>query len=160
MSLPTTGAARPPTHTPLDVEALMRVALKLENALEAEGADALTPELVEVLAGDLGVPELHVYAAAATLTPIPCDSSAPVRFELCLGGCQAWGAGELLDHLLLRHNERRDAEQPNFGIVAKRCLDKCQAAPVVLVHTPDGTAGLPRATPAQLDESLEQLFEG
>jgi hypothetical protein len=42
--------------------------------------------------------------------------------------------------------------------VVKPCLDKCQAAPVVLVHTPDGTAGLPKATTAQLDESLEHLF--
>jgi NADH:ubiquinone oxidoreductase subunit E len=131
--------------------------MKLEDALEAEGAELLTPQLVEDLAADLGVPELHVYAAAANLTEIGCDASAPIRFELCLGGCQAWGAGELLDHLLLRHAQQRDDER-DFGIVVKPCLDKCQAAPVVLVHTPDGPAGLPKATTAQLDESLEHLF--
>jgi NADH:ubiquinone oxidoreductase subunit E len=159
MSLLKAGPARPATHKPLDPQALTRVAAKLEDALEAEGAELLTPQLVEDLAADLGVPEIHVYAAAATLTEIRCDSSAPIRFELCLGGCQAWGACELLDHLLLKHAERRDDEQPNFGIVAKRCLDKCQSAPVVLVHTPDGSAGLPQATIANLDESLQQLFE-
>ena len=73
--------------------------------------------------------------------------------------CQGWGAAELLDHLLKLHAHRRDDGDPGFGIVAKRCLDKCESAAIVLVHTPDGTAGLPEATNAQLDEALAQLFE-
>jgi NADH:ubiquinone oxidoreductase subunit E len=159
MSLPTAGAPRPPTHEPLSLDTLTRVATKLEDALQAEGEERLTPEVVENVAADLGVPELHVYAAAATLTEIPCDVSAPVRFELCLGGCQAWGACELLDHLLLRHAERRDDDKPNFGIVVKRCLDRCQSAPVVFAHSDAGSAGLPQATTDNLDEAIEQLLD-
>ena len=158
MSQASTGPSRPPTHEPLSLETLSRVASKLEDALEAEGAEQLTPELVELIAGDLGVPETHVYAAAASMTEITCEASGSVRFELCVGGCQAWGAVQLLDHLLLRHAERRTDDQPPFGIVAKRCLDKCQHAPMVFVHTQDGTAALPEASVTQLDEALEALL--
>jgi NADH:ubiquinone oxidoreductase subunit E len=159
MSLPIAGgggAMRPPTHTPLDFKRLMKVAMELEDAFELESADALTPQLVEEIAADIGVSSLYVYAAAATLTEIPCDASDPVRFELCIGGCQAWGASELLVHLLKR---REQADGPAFGIVAKRCLDKCDQAAVVFIHTPDGKAGLSAAKVADLDQALEQLAQ-
>jgi NADH:ubiquinone oxidoreductase subunit E len=73
-------------------------------------------------------------------------------------GCQGWGAIDLLKHLLKRHAQRRGDEQTTFGVVAKRCLDKCEHAPIVLLHTPDGTAGMPAATVAQLDEALAQVL--
>lgn len=161
MSLPTFngGDPRPATHTPIALERLTQLATKLEDALAAEGEDKLTPDLVEIIAGDLGAPEAHVYAAAATLTDIACDSGQPIRFEVCVGGCQSWGAVQILDHLLLRHAERRADELPVFSVVAKRCLDKCAHAPVVLVHTQDGSAGISRATSDKIDEALEQLFD-
>ena len=137
---------------------LMNLAGELEEAFELLPADSLTPAIVEELAADLGAPKTHVYAAAAMMTEIPCDATAPVRFELCIGGCQAWGATELLGHLIKRHAQRDDDDKPLFGIVAKRCLDKCDRAAVVLVHTPDGTAGLSAATVEQLDEALQSTL--
>jgi hypothetical protein len=101
---------------------------------------------------------VHVYAAAALMTEIGCDASDAVRFELCIGGCQAWGAGELLRHLLERHAQGRENDAPRFGIVAKRCLDKCDHAALVLVHTPNGTAALPAASIDALDEALAQVL--
>jgi NADH:ubiquinone oxidoreductase subunit E len=148
---------RPPTHKPIDLQQLITIASELEEALDVAGASALTPEVVEELAADLGASETRIYAAAALMTEIGCDHSAPTRFELCIGGCQGWGAVELLGHLLKRHAQRREGAQVPFGIVAKRCLDKCEHAPMVLLHTPDGTAGLPEATIAQLDEALAQI---
>jgi len=135
----------------------MSVALELEDAFELESADALTPQLVEEIAVEIGVSSIYVYAAAATLTEIPCDASDPVRFELCIGGCQAWGASELLKHLLARHQQ---ADGPSFGIVAKRCLDKCDQGAVVFIHTPDGKAGLSAAKVTDLDQALQQLAHG
>ncbi len=127
--------------------------------MQSADVERLSVEVVEEIAADLGASEVHVWAAAAMLTEIPCDSSAPVRFEVCLGGCQSYGAGELLDHLLKRHAQRRD-EGGAFGVVVKRCLDKCDRGAFVLLHTPHGTASLPEATCDQLDEALTQLDAG
>ncbi len=157
MSLPIAPRSRPQTHTPFDSGRLMAVASELGDALSAAGGERLTPELVEELSADLDATEAQVYAAAALFTDIPCDTSDPIRFELCIGACQSWGAAKLLDHLLKRHAQRRDAGS-QFGIVAKRCLDKCDSATLVLVHTPDGTAALPMATIEALDEALAQVL--
>jgi hypothetical protein len=93
------------------------------------------------------------------MTRIPCDTSDPVRIELCIGGCQNFGAVELLGHLLKRHAERREAGEPRFGIVAQRCLDHCDKAALVLLRTPNGVAGLPRATVADMDAAIAHAFE-
>lgn len=137
----------------------MSVASELGDALGAAGAERLTPEVVEDLSADLDASEAQIYAAAAMFTEIPCDTSDPIRFELCIGACQGWGAAKLLDHLLKRHAERRSSGASRFGIVAKRCLDKCDSAAMVLVHTPDGSAALPMATVEGLDEALAQVLD-
>jgi hypothetical protein len=152
------GAVRPPTHKPIDLQRLVAIAGELEDAIAVANADRLTPEVAEELAADLGASELQIYAAAALMTAIPCDASNPVRFELCIGGCQNFGAGELLEHLLKRHAQRREEDKPLFGIVAKRCLDLCHLAALVVLHTPDGRAGMPLATIAKLDEALALAF--
>lgn len=156
MSLPL--APRPQTHKPYDAGRLMAVASELPDALGAANAERLTPEVVEDLAPDLDATEAQIYAAATLFTDIPCDASNPIRFELCIGNCQGWGAGKLLEHLLQKHADRRSDGARTFGIVTKRCLDKCSSAALVLVHTPDGTAALPMATTDSLDEALQQVF--
>jgi NADH:ubiquinone oxidoreductase subunit E len=137
---------------------LMSVASQLDDELELLGKDALTPEVAEELATEVGASATQVYAAAALMSEIPCDASDPVRFEVCIGSCQQWGATELIDHLLKRHAQRRDQDAPTFGIVAKRCLDKCERAAVVFAHSPDGTASFAQATPDELDEAIETLL--
>ena len=154
------GPTRPPTHTPLDMRRLMSIATQLDDELELLGKTELTPEVVEELAGEIGASAVQIYAAAALMSEIPCDASDPVRFELCIGSCQQWGAAELLAHLLKRHAQRRDDDAPRFGIVAKRCLDKCERAAVVLAHSPDGTASFAQAKPEQLDEAIATLLDG
>lgn len=137
----------------------MSIATQLDDELELTGKSALTPEVAEELAGEVGASAVQVYAAAALMTEIPCDASDPVRFEICIGGCQQWGAAELLGHLLKKHAQRREAgASTNFGIVAKRCLDKCERAAVVLAHSPNGTASFAEAKPEQLDEAIATLL--
>ena len=161
MSLPIVGKkkapTREPTHAALDDGRLIQIATDLDDALADVGASALTPEVVEAIGEELGVRESHVYAAAALMTAHPCDASDPTRVEICVGNCQKWGAIELLDRALDVHGQRRHAGAPGFGVVARSCLDRCEQAAVVLLHTPDGTAGLPAATLAELDEALAQL---
>ena len=150
---------RPPTHKPLDMQRLMRIATELEEAFEMSEHASLSPEAVDELADEIGAPASHVYAAAAMMTELPMDESAPIRFELCAGGCQSWGALPLIDKLSVAHAQRRENGEAGFGIVARRCIDKCAEAPVVLIRTPDGTAGLLKATPEALDEALSQALE-
>ena len=66
-----------------------------------------------------------------------------VRVELCVGGCQKFGAVELLDRVLSVHERRHQKGLPVFGIVTKTCLDRCGLGPIVLFHTPDGNAEVP-----------------
>jgi NADH:ubiquinone oxidoreductase subunit E len=136
----------------------MSVASELDDAFELIDGDKLTPEIVEELASDIGASVVHVYAAAALMTEIECDTSEPLRFELCIGGCQGWGSAELLMHLLKKRAARIDDDAASFGIVVKRCLDHCDKAAMMFVQTPDGRAAIPEASVAKLDEALAQLF--
>ena len=125
---------------------LVNLAVQIEEAFEMAGAETLTPALAAEIAADVGA---HVYAAVALMTEIACDASAPVRFEVCVGGCQQWGAMDLVKHLV-----KRRGDDDGYGIVAKNCLDKCEHAAMVFVQTPDGRAGIPSATTAKLDEAI------
>jgi NADH:ubiquinone oxidoreductase subunit E len=161
MSLPIVGSpktSREPTHQVVDFDRSIRIAGDVEAALAERGAQALTPELVEEIADELGVRASHIYAAMAMMTKVPCAADADVRVELCVGNCQKWGALELLDRVLDVHGQQRaDHGEASFGVVARSCLDRCADAAVVLIHTPDGTAGITAATVAALDEALAQL---
>ncbi len=161
MPLPIAGGGRPPrapTHPPLDLRRLMQLAPEIEEAFSDAGHEYLTPERVEELAADIGASEAQLYAAAVMMTGIPFDEGAPVRFEVCIGGCQSWGAVPVLEKLVQLRARRIEAGQLSFGLVPRRCLDKCDRAAVVMVRTPDGTAGLSEVTPAAVEEAVEQAL--
>lgn len=136
----------------------MTLAPELEEAFEDGGHDKLTPELLEEFAADLGASEAHLYAAAAMMTDLAFDESAETRFEICVGGCQSWGALPVLEQLIKLRSQRVEAGQPAFGLVPRRCLDKCDRAAVVLVKTPEGTAGLSETTPESVAEAVAQAL--
>lgn len=160
MPLPIAGGrpSRAPTHQPLDLRRLMQLAPELEEACEDAEHETLSPELIEELAADLGASETHLCAAAAMMTDIPFDESDATRFEICVGGCQSWGALPVLQKLLTLRAQRREAGQPSFGVVPKRCLDKCDRAAVVIVKTPDGTAGISEATPEMVAAAVTEAL--
>ena len=161
MSLPIAGGGRParaPTHKPLELRRVMQLAPELEEAVEEGGHEVLTPELIEELAADLGASEKHLFAAAAMMTDLKFDESDPVRFEICVGGCQSWGALSVLEKLVQLRAKRIEAGETSFGVVPRRCLDKCDRAAVVIVKTPDGTAGLSEATPEAVEAAVAQAL--
>ncbi len=159
MSLPIAGAPRPPTHEPISMATLMNLARELDEAMNMGGHAVLDACLVDEIAGDLGARPSHLYAAAALMTAIPFDQSEQVRFVVCAGGCQRWGAVDLLDTLVSMRAQRVERGASSFGIVARRCLDTCDQAAVVRAHTPDGDGVLVGATPARLEEAVNMVCD-
>jgi NADH:ubiquinone oxidoreductase subunit E len=162
MSLPIAGGGGgrppvPPTHRPLGLPQLMNVASELEEAFSAEGGGPLNAERMEELAADLGAPLDHVYAAAGMMTMLPFDESDDAQFNVCVGGCQGWGALEVIKRLAALHSQRRDDGKKTFGIIPRRCLDNCERAAVVMIKTPDGMAGIAGATVEGVEDAVTQL---
>lgn len=160
MSLPIAGGpSRPPTppsHQPLDLRRLMKLGVDLEDALEEEGAEVVTPELIDSIADEQGVPATHLWAAAAMTTQLPFATVEKVRFVVCVGGCQGWGALDRLDQLLDIREQRLGGGLAGFDIHAKGCLDQCGKAPSIVVHTPDGTALIQASDEKALAEAVVQ----
>jgi NADH:ubiquinone oxidoreductase subunit E len=142
--------------------ALLAIAGQLDETLDLIGAEdsPLTPEIVQELADDLDTTPVRVYAAAALFSQLAFDTSENVQFEVCMGECQRWGAADVMTHLLGQYEERKDADgEPAFSIVARRCLDLCEQAAMVRVHTPDGVATLVKAGAADIDAALAQVLD-
>lgn len=132
---------------------MMKLGLAVEDAADDE---PITAEALEELALELGVDTSHLYAAAATTTDVAFSRQHDVAFVACGGICQNWGALECLETLVDIRQTRADNGLPLFDIQAKSCLDKCEHAPTVLVHTPDGSALIEQATPDKLREAVAQ----
>jgi NADH:ubiquinone oxidoreductase subunit E len=145
------GPSRPPTHPELDAAKLMRLGVALEDA--ASGG-ALTTAMVDELSQELGVDASRLFAAAALTTELAFANERDVQFAVCVGGCQGWGALACVDALVEIYQERDADERPLFDIVPKRCLDRCSQPPAVMVHTRDGVATLPEATPSGLADAV------
>jgi NADH:ubiquinone oxidoreductase subunit E len=135
----------------------MNVAAELEEAVTAAGGGPLNAERMEELAADLGAPLDHLYAAAGMMTMLPFDESDDAQFNVCVGGCQGWGAMDVIKRLAALHSQRRDDGKKTFGIIPRRCLDSCERAAVVLIKTPDGMAGIAGATTDSIDDAVAQL---
>lgn len=162
MSLPISGGKpnpnRPPTHKGLDFARAMKLGSDLGDEVD-DGP--ITFELVDEIATERGIPHSHLYASAAISTELEFDrTSEPVTFEFCGGKCQLWGALERIDQLVDIRIEREEAGASLFNIAAKSCLDKCDHAPVVAVHTPDGTAVLTNATEKTIAEAVAEACGG
>lgn len=136
----------PPTHAVLPVDEMKALAHELRARAQA-AESVLTVELIEGLARDEGVPPSYAYVAAAEIPELQVRRRADVAFAVCAAGCQGWGAVERLERLLELRDQRLAAGLASFDILPKGCVDRCMAAPVVLVSTPDGVGALPRNLP-------------
>lgn len=148
--------SRPPTHQRLDLSRLAKLAAELEEIAE-DGA--VTSEAVEDLAFERGVGPEEFYAALAT-TDLELRREHEVRFEVCAGGCQEWGALPLIEHLVDVRAERLEDGEPAFDIIPRACLDQCNKAAAVVAAGPDGHALIPEATADGLDEAIDELVSG
>lgn len=147
---------RPPTHQSLPLDRLTRLVTEIESIAEA---GVITAEALEDLAAERGVNVSELYAAVA-FTENAMKREHQVRFLVCAGGCQEWGALVNIEHLAGLREARVEAGRPAFDIIPRQCLDTCMNAASVVAHAPAGKAMIPEATPQALDEAIEALIEG
>ncbi len=118
----------------------------------------VTSEALIDLAAELGTGTENLYAALVTSEITLKNSGEEVQFEVCIGGCQQWGALPVLEHLIDLRMNRIEEGDPAFAIVPKACLNQCSAAPAVVLISPQGRALLPAATLEHIDEAIEALL--
>ena len=145
---------RPETHKPASPMKLMELGLAVEE--EAEG-ELVSVELIEDVADDEGVPVALVFAGAALIPGLNHERASDVRFEVCTGQCQSWGALERLKQLVALRLGAQGERKASFDVVPVECLDRCDKAPVMIVHTPEGVAALDRVEELELRAAVDQL---
>ncbi len=148
-----TRPTRPTTHRAIEFGKLAKYGSSLEEVAEDGVVDF---EAILDLASELGV-GAQVLMAAIPNTELQVKASEPIRFEVCVGGCQEWGALDVAERLIDVREQREDDGGTLFDIVPRSCLDKCQSAAAVVVVTPDGRAVIEKATVAAIDEALETI---
>lgn len=125
--------------------------MKLASRIEDAATDgSISREAIDELAEDAGVDRAQLYAAAVLCDDVAIDRRHHVQLVFCTGGCQQWGALDRLEHALAA----RDRGNLPVDIVPRACLDRCEHAPAVELHSPDGLAVLPAATDDSIDDAL------
>lgn len=153
MSLPTFGPT--PTHTPLTMQEVE----PLVNELMSRAGSDLTAAVLAEVAEGAGVPSSHAYVAAAMAPMVQFGREHEVAFVVCSGGCQRFGALDLIDKLLAARDERIEAGKPAFDVHTRDCLNGCLHAPLVQVQTPAGAGHLAKANAETLDEALATVLD-
>lgn len=139
---------RSTTHRDIDMTRLAGLGMEVEELAE-EGP--LTPDRVIAHAEEQGKPPSHYYAAVALATEVELPAE-PIQAVFCAGKCQSWGALENIDAAVAAWEKAGGG----FSIGVRQCLDKCFDAPVCELRTPDGTATLLRAKPAEVTAALAE----
>jgi NADH:ubiquinone oxidoreductase subunit E len=142
---------RAPTHEDVPIGRLSSMGLEIEDI--ADGDEVSLAALIE-LAEDRGRPTSHYLAAIPLATELKLAAPSPLTVRVCAGTCQSWGALDLLDHLVERC---ASSDAAAFSIAPVSCLDRCDLAPAVELHGPDGVLVLAPASKAKLDEALTAL---
>lgn len=138
---------RSTTHRDIEMTRLAGLGMEVEEL--AEGGP-LTPDRVIAHAEEQGKPPSHYYAAVALATEVELPTE-PITAVFCAGKCQSWGALDNLDAAAAAWEKHG-----GFAIGVRQCLDKCFDAPVCELRTPDGTATLLRAKPAEVTRALAE----
>lgn len=142
---------RSPTDEDLDMSRVASMGLELEEI--AEGDEVQLSALVE-LAEDRGRPASHYVVAIPLGTELKLAASAPLTVKVCAGNCQRYGARDVIDHLV---EKWVDGGGTKFSLAPVSCLDRCDQAPACEVHGDHGQLVLAPATPANIDEAIDQL---
>lgn len=130
--------SRPPTHEALDVDAVW----DLGDRIDALAPDLrVTPALLARAAAEAGVPPSHAYVACSVDPRLEWERTTELTLVSCVGGCQGWGAVEVLERLLAERDARRAEGRPSFDVATRGCLNMCQRAPAVFSFGARGQAG-------------------
>jgi NADH:ubiquinone oxidoreductase subunit E len=152
MPLPPT---REPTSSPLDLELIWDLGDLISERVPAR---VLSSSLVAEIAAAAQVPQSHVYVAAGLDPMMEWTRHHAVAFYVCTGGCQAWGAVEVLSRLIEMRDERDASEAPSFDILPRGCVNLCDRAAAVVSTGPHGQAVHPELKVEQLDEIVDVLL--
>src|SRR5438105_2199065 len=106
-------SGRPPTHRPVELDRLLRLASALEDAAP-DGR--VTPERLEAVAEDEGAPRTHLLAAAALVPGLSVPRLHPCALVHCVGACQQWGALDRLEQSLRARDARLARGAEGFDV--------------------------------------------
>jgi len=132
----------------------MKLASELADIAED---NVVSSEAIDELAQESGVPREQYYAALPLadlqLAPVP---NADTLMLACVGGCQGWGAIDVLG-ALLDERDRVCSEGKRLFVGVRPCLDRCLGAAVVEVRTADGVGIIANANPEIVREVVAEL---
>lgn len=149
------SGVRTPTHRALLPSEMTRLGELVVQAASGRPVDHAT---IEALARAHDVGASALYAAAGSNAAVEFTREHKVAFVVCGGACQGFGALEILEHLVeLRQKRHKSWFKKAFDIQAKSCLNGCEHAPMVRVHTRDGIGWLRRTTPGEVAEAVKDL---
>lgn len=131
----------------------------LHARMRAGPAQQLEAKDIDAVADELGLKRAHAWVAAGLDPSLAPESDEDVLIGICVGQCQMRGAVANLEKLLECRDARAASGKRGFGIVPRRCFDRCMQGPVAVCQTPDGMAGLPKMTAEQVSGVVEQIFE-
>lgn len=140
---------RSPTHEDVPLARLSSMGLELDEIAVDEH---VTIAAIAELAEDRGRPPSHYLAALPLATELKVASSGGHEVRVCAGNCQRYGALDVLDHLVERHQKA-----PRFTIVPVECLDHCDNGPAAEIHGAHGKLVLAPVTASAIDEALDSL---
>ena len=140
---------RSPTHEDVPIARLSSMGLELDEIAED---DVVQIAAIVDLAEDRGRPASHYLAAIPLATELKVATTGANEVRVCAGNCQRYGALDLLDHLVERHQKA-----PTFTIAPVECLDHCDKAPAAEIHGAHGKLVLAPASASAIDEALESL---
>jgi NADH:ubiquinone oxidoreductase subunit E len=157
MSFSLMGPPRPPpTHKAMDLARLTSLAMDLEEHAQ-DGF--LTHDALETFASEQGIPIKEAYAAAAYNPSLRFELREDVQLVVCVGGCQQWGALDVVDHALTERERRAAADETSYDVVTRSCLNACDHAPMIALQTPHGATGMPKATRDKVNQALRTVLD-
>jgi len=155
--LPNIGPPLPVTHQALDPVLMMRLAAAVRE--HCAGA-AVTLDAIDAVAASEKAPASHVFASIPMDPNLVLDIRDDVLIAVCVGGCQAQGAIDILDELMKIRAERVASSKSTYAIVPRTCLDICAHSPVCISRSALGQAAHTRLKPQGIAEIIAAICDG
>jgi NADH:ubiquinone oxidoreductase subunit E len=148
-------SGRTPTHEPMDLNDQW----DLSDAIDDAAPDKrVSHELMVQVAEAHSCPVAHVYIGASVDPVLQWQRQSELTIHVCVGACQGYGAGEVLDRLLEVRDARSLDGKPAFDVVPRGCLSACERAPVLASNGSHGQGLHPEVSVATVDEIIEVLL--
>ena len=148
-------SGRKPTHQPMDLNDQW----DLSDAIDDVAPDKrVSHELMVQVAEAQSCPVGHVYIGASIDPMLQWQRQSDLTIHVCVGACQGYGAGEVLDRLLEVRDARSSAGKAAFDVVPRGCLSACERAPVLASNGSHGQALHPEVSVTSVEEIMDVLL--